>query len=242
MDTWFKIFGSIASAEGKLFGWSDEFRRFYSSGYRCPSCGKRLLSPFGTITLNFYSIDGQKMPMWQFALLRADVAECPKCGRRWKVRVKSADPVFEIVETERSEESFGTDKRVVDNSKSSVKVTRRFSVQKEWSRTYSIEYERATSGGLGISGDVKKVLGFNAAIDLSVREKFCASDQIKEVYSEEIGVEVPALTKLAVLLHWKKVWQHGFVVCRGLNDEELKVPFRAVAGVTFDQTEVDEPT
>lgn len=119
-------------------------------------------------------------------------------------------------------------------------VTRKFSVQKEWSRSYSIEYERATTGTLGVSGALKKTSGFTAGVEHAVREKFCASDETKEIYSEEISVEVPALTRLAVFLHWKKVWQHGVVTYHGLNGENIEVPFKAVVGVTFDQSEVDE--
>jgi len=41
-DRLLKPFGSISSAEGKLFGLSGEFREICDSGYRCPQCGEVL--------------------------------------------------------------------------------------------------------------------------------------------------------------------------------------------------------
>lgn len=188
--------------------------------------------------MNYYSADGEKLPLWRF--ISSKIVECSHCSYRWKVWAKDSTVSFEMVETEREEEGFGTDKRILDNSKSTVTFTRKFSISKEWSRSYVIEYERATVGNLGVSGQ-GKVLGFSAGIEAAVKERFSLTDTAREVCSEEISVDVPALTKLVVLLHWKKIWQHGFVRFTTLNNENSIVPFKVVVGVTFDQSEVDEP-
>src|SRR5205823_10429968 len=160
-DMILKTLGLLTGTGGKLVGLSDESRKFYSSGYRCPKCDKHLRSNFGNIIVNFYSDNGKKIPIWKLAVLRAELAECPECSYRWKIRgsgkldkYKTLE-IFGIVETDRLEESLGTDNRIIDNSRSSAELTRKFTIIKEWSRTYSIEYEKAqvVSNGLNIGID-----------------------------------------------------------------------------------------
>jgi DNA-directed RNA polymerase subunit RPC12/RpoP len=234
--------GSVAGFQGKLLGLSDEFRQFYTSGYRCLRCNTRLLNILGQLTVDFYANNGEKMSMWQLAPLRADIAQCPKCGYRWPTRKGEARSKPTVFETERIEEGIGSDARIIDNSRSAVTLTRTFSISKEWSKSYSIEYEKATvkSGGLNVGLD--EMSGLTASFEETVRERFSITRESKEIYTEEIQIQVPASKKLSVIFDWKRVWQLGYLQFYDLNNRESKVPFRVVVGITFDQRQIDDPS
>ena len=243
-DTFLSALGFVASAEGKYLGWSDEFRKFYSSGYRCPACNARLITVLGTTTVKFYTGDGEKLPLWQLAPLRAQVAECPQCGHRWKTRKDDASPspsqasAVAVVETERMEEPIGSETRVIDNARSAVTLTRRFTVSKEWSRTYSVDYEKASVSNVGLKLGLNELSSFTAGFEQTIKERFSITRETKDVYSEEIEIQVPGSKRLTVVLNWKKIWQLGLLKFH-LNGRESSVPFRVVIGITFDQSQVD---
>ena len=244
-DMFFKTTGSIGGAgAAKIFGLSEEFRKFYASGYRCSQCGERLMNSLGTVTLNFYSGAGERIPLWQLGALRAEWAECPKCGYRFKTKAAgqpalSVDPaIVGIEETERQEESFGDDSRLVDNSKSSATVRRKFAVSKEWSRTYAVEYEKARVTGGGLDVGLTQNLSLKSSCEQTIRRHFSISEDTKETYSEEVEIEVPAATKLRIVFQWKRILQCGFIKVRKPNNEISIVPYRVAVAVTFDQTQV----
>ena len=219
---------------------------------RCSKCGERLLNILGNMTLNFYTASGERVPSWQLAVVgllaarRADSAECPKCGYRFKTKaagkaVASADPaIVDIEETERQEEGFGSDSRLVDNSKSTATVRRRFAVSKEWSRTYTVEYEKATVAGGGFDIGLTQNVGLKLNCEQTIRRHFSISEDSKETYSEEVEIEVPAMTKLRIVFQWKKIVQCGFIQVQKPNNGISRFPFRVAVGVTFDQTQAAE--
>jgi hypothetical protein len=237
-DKLLSVFGSVASAEGKFLGWSDEQRKFCSSGYRCPKCQKRLLNSWGIATIRFHDRKGERVPPW-LALLQAETAQCPECRYRWRVKKGTAPTTVTVLETERAEEALGSDTRVIDNSRSGVTLTRKFTITKEWSKTYSIECEKATVSKTGLSIGIDELSSLTAGFEETLRERFCISRESKEVYAEEIEIQVPGSKKLVVTFDWKRIWQLGFLQFRDLNQQESKVPFRVVVGVTFDQSQVD---
>ena len=240
-----KALGTLAAAPGTLAGWSDEHKQFYSSGYRCPQCNERLMSSLGTITVNFYSDKRELIPLWKMAVYRADFAGCPKCNYLWKVKGTNqpdAPRKFEIlgiIETDRMEENIGTDKRTIDNSMSSVKLKRKFTISKQWAKTYSLEYEKVQVENSGLTIGIDK-LDIKTGFEETIRKQFAISEETQEVYSEEVEIDVPGSTKLNVLFYWKRIWQCGFIRFRNQNVEELKIPFRVAVGVTFDQLQFDE--
>jgi hypothetical protein len=240
-DDLLSAMGSVAGFQGKLLGLSDEFQRFYSSGYRCLGCHERLLNILGQFDIDFYTSNGQKMSIWKLAQLRADIAQCRRCGYRWPTRKGEILSKPTILETERVEEGIGSDARIIDNSRSAVTLTRTFSISKEWSKSFSIEYEKATSFNGGVTVGLDEMSSLTAGFEQSVRERFSISREAKEIYSEEIQIQVPASKKLSVIFDWKKVWQLGFLQFYDLNKRELKVPFRVVVGITFDQRQIDDP-
>ena len=172
---------------------------------------------------------------------------CSKCGceiDRQGNEIVNSPPlkseILGIVETGRVEESLGSDRRIIDNSKSSVNLTRKFSISKEWARTCSIEYEKAQVGSTELGIGIDEITSIKTSFEETIRKQYSISEETKEVYSEEIEIEVPSSIKLNLVFQWKRIWQCGFIKFRNQNNEELKVPFRVVVGVTFDQLQIDE--
>lgn len=80
-----------------LLGYSEEHKKFFSSGNKCPRCSKFFWT--GISGLDFYSKDGEKLsPLSKIAHnafavykpvlgieLSAEFAECPECSYRWSI-------------------------------------------------------------------------------------------------------------------------------------------------------------
>ena len=144
-----------------------------------------------------------------------------------------------MIETDRMEENIGTDKRSIDNSKTIGLLKRKFTVSKQWTKTFSIEYENAKSENSAFCIGVDEI-SVKSSFEDSVRKKFSISEESQETYAEEVELDVPAATHLTVYFQWKRIWQCGFIQFRNQNNEEWQVPFRVAVGVTFDQQQVDE--
>jgi DNA-directed RNA polymerase subunit RPC12/RpoP len=239
------ISGSMTSALSGAFGMSEQHRQFLSNGWKCPHCNERLMNAVGVVTANFYAADGSRMSKWAGGGLRADLVECPKCSHRWKMYGDSAavqptgTEVIEIIETERREEFFGEDRRVIDNSKNSGSPTRSFSFSKEWSKTFHVEVERAKSGGAELSLGAKDAGALRLSSEEKLRRTYSVSADTKETSTEDVSCQAPAYRKLTVVVRWKRIWQHGIVVAVR-DGEPLHIPFRVAVGVTFDQQQIEE--
>jgi len=197
------------------------------------------------------------------------VAECPKCHQRWSVfsgakagivrqrmseitvkgdqskrprlNMKSLDiSQLNVVETERVEEYLGSEQRVIDNSKSGITVTREFTIGKEWSQSYSIDYEKTNSLAGEVGGGFFNLGTFKTTFQRTIKDRYSISEGIKLTYSEKIILQVKENTKLRVIFQWKRLWQHGLLKISDKNGVEFEVPFRVAIGVTFDQVQVDE--
>ena len=143
------------------------------------------------------------------------------------------------VETKRSEEPMGTEERTVDNSRSSTKVSRRFSVSKEWAKAYTIDYEQAQSTSHEVNIGVDSS-GLKSAAEQSLSKKYSITQESRELYQEEVEVEVPERTKIKISFHWKRLWQHGNLELEDESGAVVSVPYKVVTGITFDQTQSDE--
>lgn len=239
------VSGSMSSALQGALGFSEEHRRFTASGWKCPRCDARLVNSLGSMTTNFYAADGHKLSQWAGAGLRADTVECPKCQYRWKLYGNApavpppAAEVAEVVETERGEEFFGEDRRVIDNSRSSATPTRSFSFSKEWSRTFQVEVERAKGDGAELTLGAKDTAALRLSSEEKLRRTYSISQDTKETSTEDVSCQVPAHRKLTIVVRWKRIWQHGFVVV-SQNGVPLRIPFRVAVGMTFDQEQIEE--
>ncbi len=237
---------------------SEEHKKFYASGYKCPSCGESALG-FTSPRLNYYSRDGRQLSFGAHStdlmLYKStlgfkpstEFAECQKCGYRWSIyekfqpNIPAQKPEFlGIIETERSEEIIGVDTRLIDNSRSSSKLIRKFSINREWAKVYSIEYEKTQVDGIELGVGVSEAASIKVASEKSIRNKYCTSEESREIYSEDVELEIPAFAKLNLIFQWKWIWQHGFILLCNANGNESRIPFRVVVGITFDQSQIDE--
>jgi hypothetical protein len=175
------------------------------------------------------------------------VAQCPKCEEKWpvfssgKLPESLKQPHQEIKETHRSEEEIGAEKREIDNAKSSIELERRFTVTKEWSKSFIVEEEKGRKKGAELAVGLGEAASIKATVEQAIRVKYISNEGIKEIYTEEIVLKVPAYTKLLVVLNWKRIWQHGIITLHDENGGISEWPFKLVVGVTFDQTQVDQP-
>jgi DNA-directed RNA polymerase subunit RPC12/RpoP len=258
-DAYSKLMGSMdAAVGGGVYKFSEEHKSFCASGYKCSSCSKSALG-FTSPRLNYYSGNGKQLSfvvhstdlfLYKSTLgftPSAELVECQKCGYRWEIYKKGQAnipkqklEVSDIIETDRSEEIIGVDRRLIDNSKSSSRLTRKFSINREWSKVYSIEYEKAQANGIELGVGVSETVSVKATSEESIRKKYFTSEESREICSEEVEVEIPASTKLNLAFQWKRIWQHGFILLRNENNEESRIPFRVVVGITFDQSQIDE--
>lgn len=227
-----------------MFGLSTEQQK-WALTYKCPRCGGWPVVP------RYLRPDGEQYRGLKLLpqMDRGTLAECPKCNQRWSVfgssvppPPPSSPPPYEarLRETERVEEPLGEEQRIIDNSKSSVKVVRSLSVSKEWVQTYTVEYEKGRADGGKLDLALVQGVGIQATAESSVKERYAVSGETRRTFTEQISMEVPKNQKVKVLLHWKRIWQHGILELASAGAPTLEVPFKVVVGVTFDQTLTDE--
>lgn len=238
------VSGMVSSALMGAFGVSDEHKKYLSSGYRCPSCDAANTNFLGMVTTNYYSADGKKIALIGGGAVRGDIAECPKCGYRWKVYAKAAeappadDTSLEVVETDRSEEVFGEDRRVIDNTRNSGQTTRTITFTKEWTRSYDIQTEKAEGTGAEFSLGVKDAAELKLSSEQKLRNTYTVSHETQETCSEQVTCTVEPRTRLTVVVRWKRIWQQGHIrMTRSGN--EVRIPFRVAVGMTFDQEQIE---
>lgn len=227
-----------------MFGLSKEQSSFQFTS-KCPRCNRWPIIP------NYFKEDGTRIPALTLLPLmdQGAIAECTKCHQRWSVFAASqssvSSPEYEVdfIETKRTEEPIGEEQRTIDNSKSSIQLTRRFAVSKEWSQSYSIEYEKASANkqqlNIGLNQGVDA--GIQSVAEDSLKERYSISSGSKQTYTEEITLSVPANTNLRVVFSWKRIWQQGLLILKNRSGQKIELPFQIAVGVTFDQTQIDQP-
>ncbi len=245
-------------------GLSKEHEMVYSK-MKCPLCGQAPIVP-----KYFDQYDKQIPFKTAYSKMDSlAVAECPKCHQKWSVfsgakagivRQRMSEITVKgdqskgsqidiknlnishlnVEETERIEEHLGSEQRLIDNSKSGITVTREFTIGKEWSQSYVIDYDKTTSLGGEIGGGLFSLGTFKSTFQRTVKDHYSISEGTKLTYSEKISLQVKENTKLRVIFQWKRLWQHGFLQISTKNGKEFEVPFRVAIGVTFDQVQIDE--
>jgi hypothetical protein len=250
-----KALGLLKTAGARalgFFGFSEEYTRFVTSGWKCPHCHRRLMNAAGLLTVNQYTASGKKLTgstellflTGLRPLLRPFTCECPKCGHRWSIygprlaNSAAVAAVFDIVEIDRSEEFFGEDRRVIDNSNSSTQVTRKISFAKEWSKSYRLEFDEATGDGAELTIGKKDTAALKLSTEAKLRQTYSVSQETKETVIEEVSCQVPARTMTTLVVRWKRIWQHGLIHTEQ-DGVRLHIPFRVAVALTFDQQQVD---
>lgn len=252
-DGLLKAMGSISSLD--LFGgWSEEQKKFMSSGYKCSNCNKVLFTALTGITSYLYFKDGTKANSLSLVLNRYGardlILKCPSCSYCWNLygNSNSITPnqveFLGIEETHRLTEDLGTDTRLIDNSKSTSKITRKFTISREWSKTYLVQYEntKTNSTELNLQLKVSEVEfgGIKQASQTALKTAYSISEVKKEIFTDDVQIDVSEHQKVNVFFAWKSIWQYGSMKFRYQNNMEFDIPFKVSVGVTFDQTQIDE--
>jgi hypothetical protein len=245
-------------------GLSKEHETVYAR-MMCPFCGQAPIMP-NFFDQNDQKIPFRTTYSEMDALA---VAECPRCHQKWsvfsgtkagivrqhmseitvkgdqskisKIDIENLDiGNLDVEEAERIEEYLGSEQRLIDNSKSGIIVTREFTISKEWSQSYVIDYEKTTSLGGGVGGGLLNLAIFKSTFQRTVKDHYSISEETKLTYSEKITLQVKENTKLRVIFQWKRLWQHGVLKVSTKKGEAFRIPFRVAIGVTFDQVQIDE--
>jgi hypothetical protein len=230
-----------------MFGLSEEHKKL-ASQKKCPLCGAEGGGLYRPLVPRYFREDGTRIDRLTHWLLmeRSAIAECPKCLGRWNVfatnQTNSSSGKNEMVfeETDRFQEVIGEEERIINNSQSSGKVSRRFTVSKEWLKSYSIELENATKNGVKLEVGLLRTIKTRQAAEESLIERYSVTEDQKRVYQEEIILDIPARTKMRVIIIWKRIFQRGVLKITQADSSMIEIPFQVAIGLTFDQTQIDE--
>ncbi len=176
------------------------------------------------------------------------MAQCLNCENTWPYFSGAAVPrsegefrIIEVIETHQSQEEFRTEQQRIDNSKSSIEMERRITISQEWSKSVVIEKEDAKKAGAEINIGVNEAANFKATAEQAIKSKYTVSEDTKRTFSESILLKVPGKTNTLLTLIWKRNWQHGIIRIVDQNGAFHEIPFKTIVGLSFDQTQVDEP-
>lgn len=221
---------------------------------RCPLCDAY------PIVANYVQANGIIIPrdVRIQAMDRSALAQCPRCKQKWAVyanhtpeapSLSPTDPTlqatmvqnfgaeidrFEILETDRMEEYIGSDRRIIDNSKGTGTITRTMAVSKEWTKSVTVNLEKAIST-TGEAGFKAFIFDLKAKIDASLKQQYSVSESTKHTYTDETSVALGPCEKNTYCLNWKRIWQNGLIRCLDLNNNEIgTIPFRVVIALTYD--------
>lgn len=216
---------------------------------KCPRCHKF------PIVASYFDGDGREIPDHTAIdeMAAGSLAECPRCRQRWPVFAAGQAPMaavssiptaaaadldvatVELLETDRFEEPLGSDRRVIDNSKGTGRLTRRLTISKEWSKTYSIDFQRAVTASGEAGFKLFSLVDLKTRIEGSLKTQYAISETTKNSYTDEVSVDIEPQTKVTYAFLWKCIWQNGVIRCLSKNNQEVaRIPFRVAIGVTFD--------
>ncbi|MGQ0840615.1 hypothetical protein [Actinokineospora sp.] len=217
---------------------SSEQSRFMWSN-KCPLC-RRFTFP------KFELPDGTRLGLITFlpTMNRAALARCGRCKGTWPV-FAGAPPAavapachftVEVVETARTEEPLGDEIRRIDNSGSATSV-RRLKATRRWTQRCEVLVERTQSTSSGMDLSPGGLLSIKTGAEDAVKRTYSMSMEDEQTFEEEVELTLLPHTAVVLTLHWKRIWQEGLVIYSDASGL-ARVPYRAVSGITFDQTSV----
>jgi hypothetical protein len=166
------------------------------------------------------------------------IASCPKCGGTWPLFATAvspdAQPSVRVTETCRVEEAIGQEVRRIDNS-GPASAVRRLKATRRWTRHVEFDDDRTNTSSRGVNVNPTFFAGFKASAETTLRSHFGGSDEVEQIFEEEIELSIPPCTAVELVMHWKRIWQEGTVIGIDAGGITIQLPFRAVVGLTFDQ-------
>src|SRR5690349_1028923 len=148
--------------------------------------------------------------------------------------------VIDLRETGRIERPLGTDVRNIDNSASSVPVTRTIKASKSWRQTCQVEVERSRTTEIGLDLSAPHVATLKSGATSAVRDKYAVSEETMQTFEEEISLTVERGSFVQLFIDWKAIVQTGEVAFEDAAGRVFRVAFGVEVGVTFDQRLVDQ--
>jgi hypothetical protein len=227
---------------GRVSGlYSDDQKRYLRSLGKCPRCDTR-----GTADL----IDDEGTVLGKLELRKAVkptgqplFARCKHCEGTWDVFAEktpaliAAEPTVEIVETEQTAEPFRVDTMCLDNRGGTSPLRRTVTKSQEWSRSYQISGEEASTSGKTLTVPLGAAsLGLKA--ERALKNGYQLSEDKKAVLTDTFDFEVPANTFREVSFIYKQIWQHGLL--RVVEDGETReAPFKVALRLEVDLAQND---
>ena len=71
---------------GELDNYSEEHKKFLTSGFVCTNCNETLMKWWGVANVNCLTREGEKVPLLM-AGVKGDSFECPKCKFQWPLKL-----------------------------------------------------------------------------------------------------------------------------------------------------------
>jgi hypothetical protein len=99
---------------------------------------------------------------------------------------------------------------VVLEARLSYWATRTMRVTREWSRMVSQD-TNSSQGVAGCGTIGPRWLAPWAGVERSLSQAYSVTENRREEFAEEIGVEVEPGAAVTVVLGWKRSWRHGVV-------------------------------
>jgi hypothetical protein len=164
------------------------------------------------------------------------IATCRKCGGSWPMFAAADSPArpspaidtVRVVETSRVDEAIGQEVRRIDNS-APVGAVRRIRAIRRWARHVEFGGDETRTSSQGIDFALGSLVRFKADAETAVHRHFGVGADIEQTFEEEIELSIPPRTVVELVL------QQGEVISTDTSGAVIRLPFRAVVGLTFDQ-------
>jgi hypothetical protein len=132
---------------------------------------------------------------------------------------------------------MGDETRTIDNSKSGSSTTRVVRLSREWSRTCSVDAEHATTGH-GSAGLGLHLLDLKVEAERTLRKTYSTSSEERDTFEEEVTLNIGPHIRSEIVFSWKEIRQKGVIQLTG-EGLDVRFPYEAVVGLTFDQQQID---
>ncbi len=191
------------------------------------------VGPNETIRINL-QITGAVMAKPKLTVEKPAVVSAP---RQTTPVQEDSDRPMSVRELSRLEVVIGEETREIDNSKGVSPIVRTFKISREWTRSYTVDAERATTttGGVGLDAQVVSV---KAQVETALRAHYSTSNQDRRTFEDEVTITAAPHTRSRVMFIWKEIHQVGVVEFQSAL-ALTRVPFEVVVGLTFDQQQDD---
>lgn len=140
----------------------------------------------------------------------------------------------QIIQTNTTYQHVGTEERIIDNIKSNGLVKRRLTIAREWKKTIAIDKETNSYYKVKLGVPYGLIEG---EITKSLKETYGSTVEETKYFSEEVELEIAAESKIVLRVDWKIIWQNGEIEVLSDSNEKIRIPFKIVKGITFDQVQ-----